>query len=99
MAQRAHVVQPVGQLDNDHAQIIDHGQQHLAEAFGLPVFGGEEIQLAQLGNAVHAARHFFAKGLANLFDGNAGVLHHVVQQAGFQAHHVHAHVGQDVGDH
>ena len=89
----------VGELDHDDADILHHGQQHLAEAFGLPVLGGEDVQLAQLGDAVHAARHFLAEFLADLFDGDAGVLHDVVEQAGLNGHQVHAHVGQDVGDH
>ena len=82
IAQGAHVVQAVGQLDHDDADILHHGQQHLAEALGLAVLGGEEIQLAELGDAVDAARHLLAELLADLLDGDAGILHHVVQQAG-----------------
>ena len=37
--------------------------------------------------------------LADLLDGDAGVLDDVVQQAGLDADEVHPHVGQDVGDH
>ena len=99
IAQRAHVVHAVGQLDHDDADILHHGQQHLAEALGLAVFGRVEIELGQLGDAVHAARHFVAEFLAHLLDGDAGVFHHVVQQAGLHGHHVHAHVGQDVRHH
>ena len=99
VAERAHVVQAVGQLDHDDADILHHGQQHLAEALGLAVLGGEEIQLGELGDAVDAAGHLVAELLAHLLDGDAGVLHHVVQQAGLHGHQVHAHVGQDVGHH
>ena len=99
VAERAHVVQAVGQLDDDDADIVHHGQQHFAEALGLAVLGGEEIQLAELGDAVHAARHFVAEILADLVGGHAGVFDDVVQQAGFDGHQVHAHVGQDVGHH
>ncbi len=35
VAQGAHVVQPVGQLDQHHAHIADHGQEHLAQALDL----------------------------------------------------------------
>ena len=31
----AHVVQPVGQFDQDHAQILGHGHEELAKVFGL----------------------------------------------------------------
>ena len=98
-AEGAHVVQAVGQLDDDDADVVDHRQQHLAEALGLPVFGGEEVELAQLGDAVDAARHFLAEAFPDLVEGDAGVFHDVVQQAGLDADHIHAHVGQDVGDH
>ena len=33
--QRAHVVEPVRELDEDDAQVAGHGQQHLAEVLGL----------------------------------------------------------------
>ena len=81
VAQRAHVVQAVGQLHHDDADVVHHRQQHLADALGLALLGGEEIELGQLGDAVHAARHFVAELLADLLDGDAGVLDHVVQQA------------------
>ena len=99
IAQGPHVVHAVGQLDHDDADILHHGQQHFAEALRLPVLGGEEIQLGQLGDAVHAARHFLAELLAHLLDGDAGILHHVVQQAGLHGDQVHAHLRQDVGHH
>ena len=99
VAQRAHVVHAVGQLDHDDADVLHHGQQHFAEALRLPVLGRKEIELAQLGDAVHAARHFLAELLAHLFDGDAGVFHHVVQQPGLHGDEVHAHVGEDMGHH
>ena len=77
--ERAHIVEPVRQLHDDDPDIVHHRQQHLAEALGLPLFGREEVELAQLGDAVHAARHVFAEVLAHILDGNAGVLDHVVQ--------------------
>ena len=99
VAQRAHVVQAVGQFDHDDADVLHHGEQHLAEALGLAVFGGEYIELGELGDAIDAARHLVAELLAHLFDGDAGVLHDVVQQAGLHGHHVHPHVGQNVRHH
>ncbi len=99
VAERAHVVHAVGQLHHDDADILHHGEQHLAEAFGLAVFGGKDVEFAQLGDAVDAARHFFAELLAHLFDRDAGVFDDVVQQAGLHGHQVHAHVRQDVGHH
>src|SRR6185437_1988934 len=36
VAERAHVVDAVGKLDHDDADIFHHGEQHFAEAFRLP---------------------------------------------------------------
>ena len=40
MVERAHVVQAVGQLQQDDPDVIYHRQQHLAEVFGLAFFTG-----------------------------------------------------------
>ena len=89
----------VGQFDQDDADILHHGEQHLADALRLAVFGGEYIELGELGDAIDAARHLGTELLAHLFDGDAGVLHDVVKQAGLHGHHVHPHVGQNVRHH
>ena len=65
--QRAHVVQAVGQLDDHHADVVHHGQQHLPDAFGLALLAGVELQLAQLGDAIDTVRHVVAELLADLF--------------------------------
>jgi len=33
--ERPHVVQAVGQLDDHHADVIHHGEEHLAQVLGL----------------------------------------------------------------
>ena len=99
VAERAHVVQPVGQLDDDDADIVHHGQQHFAKALGLAFFGVEDVQFAELGDAVDAAGDLVAEALADFVGGHAGVFDEVVEQAGFDGDQVHAHAGQDVGDH
>jgi hypothetical protein len=37
MMERPHVVEPVREFDQDHPDVVDHGQEHLAEALGLPL--------------------------------------------------------------
>ena len=96
-AQRTHVVEPVRELDQDHADVADHRQQHLTEAFRLPVLGREEVELGELGDAVDTARDLRTELLANLFGGDARIFHDVVQQPGLQADHIHPHVGQNMG--
>ena len=97
-SERAHVVQPVRQLDDDDADVGDHGQQHLADALGLALLARIEVQLAELGDAVDAAGHLVAELLADLIEADCGVFDDVVQQAGFEADHVHLHVRQDQRD-
>ncbi len=88
-------MQPVGQLDDDDADIVHHREQHLAIALRLPVLGGEEIDLAQFGDAIDAACDFVAEVLLDIGGGDGGVFDDVVQQSRFDADDIHAHVGEN----
>ena len=52
VVERPHVVQPIGELDQDDADVIHHRQQHLAEVLGLPLLAGREGDGADLGHAL-----------------------------------------------
>ena len=52
MLEGAHVVEPVGQLDQDHADVGDHGEQHLAHVLGLAVFAIGELDFVDFGDAL-----------------------------------------------
>ena len=43
VVQRPHVVQAVGELDQDDADVVDHRQQHLAEVLRLPLLARREL--------------------------------------------------------
>ncbi len=94
--ERAHVVQAVGELDEDDADVVDHGQHHLAQVFGLLLFAGGEIDLADLGDALDDVRDLLAEFLADFDDGDRGVFDGIVQQAGGDGDRIHLHVGQNV---
>ena len=94
MLQRAHVVQAVGQLDEHHADVVDHGQDHLADALGLGFFARGEIDFADLGDALDDVRDLLAEFPADVVDGERGVFDGVVQQAGGDGGGVEAHFGQ-----
>ena len=96
--QRPHVVQAVGELDEDDADVVHHRQQHLAEVLDLALLAGRERDGADLGHALDDVRDVVAEGLADALDGGQGVLDDVVEQAGGDAHDVELHVGEDVGD-
>ena len=96
--ERAHVVQPVGELDQDDAHVVRHREQHLAEALGLRVLARGELDLVELGDAVdHVGDGLAERGL-DLDLGDGGVLHHVVQQRGGEPLRVEAPLRQDAGD-
>ena len=56
-SQRAHVVQPVGQLDQQHAPVVGHGHEHLADGGGLLGLLGVELEAVELGHPVHDFGH------------------------------------------
>ncbi len=60
----AHVVQAVGQLDQHHANVRHHGQQHLADVLGLAVFAVGELNLVDLGDALDDVGHLVAELVA-----------------------------------
>ena len=53
--QRAHVVQAVGQLDDDDADVLGHRHEHLAQVLDLRVFLRLVRDARQLGDAVDEA--------------------------------------------
>ena len=69
----AHVVQAVGELDEHHADVVDHGEHHLAQVFGLRFFARGEIYFADLGYAFDDVRDLLAEFFADVDDGDRGV--------------------------
>ena len=83
-AERAHVVQRSASLTMMTRISFTIASSILRKLSAWRSSAEKKVELAQLGDAVHAARHFVAELLADLLDGDAGVFHHVVQQAGFR---------------
>ena len=77
--QRAHVVEPVGELDQKHAGVVSDGEQELAEILGLLGVLGDEVELAELGQAVDQPADLLAERLVDLLAGDGRVLDRVVQ--------------------
>ena len=101
--ERAHVVQAVGQLDQHDADVVDHRQEHLAQALrllrllaalaGVGLAGPRD--LTELGDAVDQLGDPRPEGGLDLFQGDLGVLDHVVQDPAGDRLGVEGHVGQD----
>ena len=95
--QRAHVVQAVGELDDDDADVFGHRHDELAEALGLMLGLAVVFEFFQLGEAVHHVGNGLAEFGGELFFARAGVFKHVVQHAGAQALGVDMPFGQLLG--
>ena len=95
--ERAHVVEAVGELDEDDADVVDHRQEHPPEVLGLLGFLGRERDARQLGDALDDVSDLGAEEFGDPLDGGQRVLDDVVEQAGRHRHGVQSHVGQQVG--
>ena len=108
--ERAHVVQPVGKLDDDDAHVLGHRHEHLADACGpcglVRVLDGtdfvlapgvHELVLRELGHAVYERGDLFTEMFSQLLVSDGGVLDHVVQQRGAQCVVVEVEVDQVEG--
>ena len=83
-SQGAHIVEPVGQLDQDDANIPGHGQGHFLEVLGLFFLEGLELHLGELADPVHQLGHGGPELLADGALGDAGVLYDIVQHGSHQ---------------
>ena len=79
------------------ADVLGHGEEHLAQGLGLLLVLGAELDAVQLCHAVDQARNVRAEVLLDVVVGGLGVLDAVVQERGDDGGLVHLHVGQDLG--
>jgi hypothetical protein len=93
----AHVVQTIGQLDDEDPKVLGHGDQHLAHGRRLLGLLGVELDALQFRDAIDDGRHFGAELPLDVGDRDLGVLHRVVQQGSGHRGLVEADVGDDLG--
>ena len=96
-ADGAHVVQPIGQLDDDDPDVLRHGQQHLAHILRLLLLLGGKGDFVQLGHPVHQGGHIGAELLLHIRQLHRGILHHIVEDGGHDGLAVHPQIHQDAG--
>src|SRR6267142_1292743 len=66
ISERSHVVETIGELDHDDADVIGHGEEHLAEILSLLLLLGRELDLADLGYTIDDVSDFRTKQLFDL---------------------------------
>ena len=95
--QRPGVVEPVGDLDENDADVLAHGHEHFPQILHLLLLGGGILHPGQFGDALHQLGHRAAEPLGDVVKGGVGVLDAVVEQ---RAHHrvgVQADLRDDLG--
>jgi hypothetical protein len=73
-------VEAVGELDENDANIVGHGHEHLAKVLGLGLLSILKLNAVELGETGHQGGDHGAKPLCNLLEANAAVLYGVVQK-------------------
>ncbi len=79
---RAHVVEAVGELDEDDARVLRHRHDHLAVVLDLGVLAARELDARQLRDAFDEPRDLVAELGLHVGDVRLRVLDDVVQQGG-----------------
>ena len=95
--ERPHVVEAVGELDHQHAQVARHRDQHLAEVLRLALLARGEGELADLRDAVDEVGDLGAELALEIRLGGVRVLEDVVQEPRRHRGHVHLEVHEEAG--
>ena len=94
---RAHVVQAVGHLDEDDADVLGHGQEHLAHVLHLLLFHARVLHARELRDALDDVSHRGAEAARDVLVRERGVLDRVVQEGGDDRVLVEPHLRRDDG--
>ena len=95
---RPHVVQPIGELDHQDADVLGHRDQHLAEVLRLLLSRAPELDPRDLRESLHEERHPLAEEAVDLLARGERVLQRVVEEARDDRVLVDPQVEQDPGD-
>ena len=91
-------MQAVGQLDDDDADVLVHGHEHLADGGSLLVGERGNLDLGDLRDSLDERCNIFAKALDDILARYFGVFDCVVQQRGNERLNVHMQSSEDDGD-
>ena len=88
----AHVVEAVGNLHQDDANVVAHREEYLLERLCLHRSAVAEDATAHFGHPFDDVRHLFAEEIGDIFTCIVGILHHIVQQSRANGGGSHAHL-------
>lgn len=91
-------MQTVGELDQQHADVVGDRQQQLAQVLGLLGLARHQFEPLQLGQALDQRADLVAEDMVDLGPRRLGVLDGVVQQRSHDRRVVELEVGEDRGD-
>ena len=95
--QRAHVVEAVGELDEDDADVLRHREEHFSDVLGLLLLVRERAELAELRHAIDKVRDLLAEAFLDVREAELGVFGNVVEERGLDRDRVEAELGEDLG--
>ena len=96
--QGPHVVEAVGQLDYQDAEVLGERHQHLSHAGRLLLLPRVEVEPVQLGHAVHDQADLRAEVPLQVIQADRGVLNGIVEEGGRNRGVVKPLAGDDGGD-
>ena len=88
-------MQPVGELDQQHADVVAQREQELAQVLGGALIFRLRLDLRELGDPVDQPGDVLAEQFLDLFGGGERVLDRVVEDRGDDRLVVELEVGED----
>ena len=95
--QRPHVVEPIGELDEDDADVLGHRQEHLPDVLGLLLLVAVGAELRELRDAVDEVGDLGPEALLEVGQAVLGVLRDVVEERRLDGDRVDPELGDDLG--
>ena len=94
-----HIVKAVRQLNQNHADILGHGQEHLPQilSLNLHLIHGPG-QLGQLCNSVYQKSYLCAELLLHLVQSHNGILYHIMKNSGNDGFFIQLQIRQNNGN-
>jgi hypothetical protein len=96
--ERPHVVQAVGELDQDDAGVLGNREEQLPVVLDLPLLGRVERKVADLGEAVDDFGYLFSELCLYFVDADASVLYYVVDESTGDGDRIQLQINQDLRD-